>query len=206
MSLPTPRPETHGSNNLPMVLFVCTGNICRSPYMELYFRSLLKALDLTAIDVTSAGTSHVPRHRIAGPMAEILAEAGIESKDFRAKALTAPLIDQATLIITAEISHRAAVVRLQPRSHSKVFTLVQSARLLAHQADGNYPRSGLSALESITQAMAGSRGVAGPSREDEDGIPDPWQHPFADYQLAASIMSEPLRQLAVEISALHQRG
>lgn len=198
-------PEAQNAGHSPLVLFVCTGNICRSPYMELYFRNLLAALELT-IDVTSAGTSHMPGQPIAGPMAEILAEAGIQSKDFRAKALTTSLIDRATLILTAEVSHRAAVVRLQPRAHSKVFTLLQSTRLVRHHADGNYPPNNLSALESITQAMAGSRGLAGPSKEGEDGIPDPWQHPIADYQLAASMMSAPLQELAIEISALRQRG
>lgn len=206
MSLKNQLQETQRANNPQQILFVCTGNICRSPYMELYFKSLLTALDLPSIDIKSAGTSYVPRHRIAEPMAEILSASGIDSNSFESKALTTSLIDRATLILTAEVSHRSAVVRLQPRAHSKVFTLLQSTRLLRHHEDGNYPPNNLTALESITQAMASSRGLAGPSRSVEDGIPDPWQHPISDYQIAASMMSAPLEEIAIEISALRQRG
>ena len=64
------------------VLFVCTGNICRSPMGELLFRMYTAG---TSIEVDSAGTHSLVGHEIDGSSAALLTSAGIDSSAFRSK-------------------------------------------------------------------------------------------------------------------------
>lgn len=189
-------------NFQPTVLFVCTGNICRSPFMEAYFRKLITSLEMTEIRVLSAGTGVTPEHPLDETMVEVFDIYGILAHGFRAKKLTKSLINEATLIVTAETFHRSAVIRLSPSAHAKVFTLLQSERLLAHRPGARYTSNDLPALSAVTVAMARARGVAGPSGGYQDGIPDPWQRPLPVHQKAAALMSKPLQALAIEIAAV----
>lgn len=187
-----------------LILFVCTGNICRSPYMEFYFRQLLSSLNLPNIEVVSAGTGHMPEHHVAEKMAKILQAQGIETDGFRSQPLTKSLVKHSNLIVTAEVAHRAAVLAFYPGAHAKVFTLLQVNRLLEHANHTNKQFNSKLPIDSITRLMANARGVAGPGNYITDNIPDPWRCPTQVYQDSVDLMSGPLERLAMEIS--HQNS
>lgn len=121
------RPEPAPDGPL-RVLFVCTANICRSPYMELRAKDLLGAR--TDVEFTSAGTHGFRAHRVDPTMATVLAERGIADdlvEEFASRRLTRELIEGADLVLTAEASHRAFVLEEVPSAFRKAFTLGQFA-------------------------------------------------------------------------------
>ncbi len=110
------------------VLFVCTANICRSPYME------LRAQALTAgrgdVEFSSAGTHGFRSHHVDATMAVVLVERGIDvdaAEAFASRRLTRDMINEADLVLTAEASHRAFVLEEVPGAFRKAFTLGQFA-------------------------------------------------------------------------------
>ncbi len=117
------------------VLFVCTANICRSPYMELSARHLLG--DDDSISFSSAGTHGFVEHPMDDVMAAALQDAqGIDAAEFRSRPLTRDLLAEADLVITAEASHRSFILDDDPGSFRKVFTLGQLAETLGELEPG----------------------------------------------------------------------
>lgn len=110
------------------VLFVCTANICRSPYMELRARAMVGAS--TDIEFTSAGTHGFRAHHVDATMGVVLAARGIDdeaAEAFASRRLTRDMINEADLVLTAEASHRAFVLEEVPGAFRKAFTLGQFA-------------------------------------------------------------------------------
>jgi sulfate adenylyltransferase len=124
------------------VLFVCTANICRSPYMELATRRLLG--DDASVEVSSAGTHGFVDH----PMSEEMIP-GYESdaEAFRSRPATAALIDEADLVLTAESSHRTYLLEESPAAFRKVFTLGQFAAAVELLSDD--PPGGRALIEEV---------------------------------------------------------
>ncbi len=115
------------------VLFVCTANICRSPYMELRAGAFL-ADDATAIEFASAGTHGFRDHGVDATMAGVLSRRGVSDEQiaaFRSRPLTRQLINAADLVLTAETVHREYVLEEAPGAFRKVFTLGQFADTVA---------------------------------------------------------------------------
>jgi sulfate adenylyltransferase len=105
------------------VLFVCTANICRSPFMELLTRQ--QAGD--TLEVGSAGTHGVDDHPMSEEMADRARERGIDPSGFRSRPLTEDLVGAADLVLTAEAAHRAFVHDEWPAAFRRTFTLGQLA-------------------------------------------------------------------------------
>ncbi|MBE3013291.1 hypothetical protein IL992_29520 [Microbispora sp. NEAU-D428] len=109
------------------VLFVCTGNICRSAMAE---RLTLAALGPgSPILVRSAGT----RARTGWPMAErareVLLRLGADPEGFSSRPLTAEAVADADLVLAASSEHRAEAVALHPRAAACAFTIAEFGAL-----------------------------------------------------------------------------
>ncbi|UZD89810.1 low molecular weight protein-tyrosine-phosphatase [Cognatishimia activa] len=91
------------------VLFVCLGNICRSPSAEGVFREMSTAI------TDSAGTAgwHVGKPPY-GPMQEAAKRRGYDFSDLRARQFTAQDFDRFDLIIGMDASNLADIERLRP--------------------------------------------------------------------------------------------
>lgn len=104
------------------MLFVCTGNTCRSPMAEALFRKIAGDAGLD-LEVRSAGVAAAT----GGPMSEharrVLEDRGIQTEHFRSSAVTEEAIDRADLILTMTASHKETLVRLFPKAADKAFTL-----------------------------------------------------------------------------------
>ncbi len=107
------------------ILFVCTANICRSPFMELTARDL--AGPGATVTFASAGTHGFREHPMDVVMGKALASRGLGNDDFLSQPLTSELIDDADLVLTAEATHRTFILDDHPSSFRKVFTLGQFA-------------------------------------------------------------------------------
>ncbi|MEK5521296.1 low molecular weight phosphatase family protein [Heyndrickxia sporothermodurans] len=100
------------------ILFVCTGNTCRSPMAE----AILKNKKLQNISVKSAGIFAVDGHNASQQAMVVLEENNIEHSH-TSKMLTEEDIQWATLILTMTESHKSSIIESYPFAKEKTFTL-----------------------------------------------------------------------------------
>lgn len=105
----------------PVVLFVCTGNICRSPMVEYMLRDRLRPDSRWR--VISAGVAAAEGFPASEPAVAALREAGIDLRPHRSRLLTRELIDCASLIVVMTALHLAQIRMMNPRAVEKVFLL-----------------------------------------------------------------------------------
>ncbi len=163
------------------VLFVCTGNICRSPAAEFLFRA--RIAPEADVHVSSAGTRGLVDHEVDGPTDLALRELGIDPSGHRARRLDTRMIAESDLVLTASSSHRSIVLQSEPVMMSRVFTLREFARLADaardYAADGSggaVTRDDLVARVALIARMRGTQGPAGPREND---IADPFGAPLS---------------------------
>ena len=186
------------------VLIVCTGNVCRSPFIE---RVLAAALPESAgVVVSSAGTGAL----VGRPM-EPLAAAQTERyagspAGFVARQLVPGLVASADLVLTATRRHRGEVAAMYPKSLSYVFALSDFADIVAAMspedlagagvpgagpdaapgvlgepgADGARPR-----IQALVRAVAARRGLTPPRDAADVDIVDPFRGDEARFEAMA---------------------
>ncbi|TPF85332.1 protein tyrosine phosphatase [Bifidobacterium sp. UTCIF-37] len=124
------------------ILYVCTGNQCRSVMAEYYTRSVLAArgLDNEDLDVRSAGTLHYPPHP-ADPLAiDMLKADGIDANPHVSTPLTADLSRTANLILCFEREQISDLLDQNPLAARKVFLFNDFVNVCSHlHADGPIP-------------------------------------------------------------------
>lgn len=118
-----PFSELEISYNMPQILFVCTGNTCRSPMAELIAEEIIRADDLR-FRTASAGflLEGIP---ISANSGQVLAENGIESGNFRSSLLSDNIIRQSWRIFTMTIEHKRKLIESFPEAASKVYTIAE---------------------------------------------------------------------------------
>jgi len=113
------------------ILFVCSGNTCRSPMAEALARLILSEklgisdmeLERRGISVVSAGSFAMPGARATPQAVQAVKELGADLSHHRSRPLTVELIHQADIIYTMSRSHTHQVISLVPSSTVKVSTL-----------------------------------------------------------------------------------
>jgi protein-tyrosine phosphatase len=94
------------------VLFVCSGNTCRSPLAEALFRRMLDDAGRQDITVESAGTGAYDGAPASEGAFLVGLEAGLDLTGHRARLLDRDLVAQADLILTMSRGHLSRVERL----------------------------------------------------------------------------------------------
>lgn len=111
------------------ILFVCTGNICRSPIAERLAVAYCAARQFEGLRFSSAGTRAVIGSPMHPEAAATLRELGGEVAQFSARQLSPRIASAADLIVTMTMAQRDAVLTLSPRHMKRTFTLVEACRL-----------------------------------------------------------------------------
>lgn len=155
------------------VLVVCTGNVCRSPYIHLRLASELEGL---GIEVTSAGTRAVAGWPVDPGSVALLDAAGIDSMAFRARQLTVDMVEDADLVLTATRAHRRSVVQEAPLGLRKTFALVDFADLVAElQPDDIEHVRGRSHVARVAAAAADRHHLVHARTDEDADIVDPFR-------------------------------
>jgi len=143
------------------VLFVCTGNVCRSPMAELFF---LACAAPGSVEVTSAGLAALVGDPIDTSAAIVLADVGLDPTRHRARQFTPELAMAADLVLAAEREHRDDVIAAVPSAHRRVFTMKEFARLL--------PAAGTGTATEVIARAGLLRGQVGPVPPEADNVRD----------------------------------
>ncbi len=119
------------------ILFVCTGNTCRSPLAEGLFRDMASKEGLD-VEVRSAGVSALDGWPVSENTLKILEEKGISEK-MSSNAISEQWVDWADVILTMTVSHKRNVIGRFPQAVEKTFTLKEyvedDAAVLANIAE-----------------------------------------------------------------------
>ena len=111
------------------ILFVCTGNICRSPTGERLAAAYAAEHGMPELLASSAGTRAVIGHPVHRDAAVVLDALGGDTSGFAARQLTAKIASTADLIIAMTSAHRDIVLETTPRQLRRTFILTEASRL-----------------------------------------------------------------------------
>ena len=103
------------------IVFVCTGNVCRSPMAEYLLRARLGAD--SEWTVSSAGLAAGVGMTASLPAVRVLAEEGIDLTPHRSRPLDRSLVDAATIIVVMTAAHRRQMAFGFPDAMERVFLL-----------------------------------------------------------------------------------
>lgn len=94
------------------ILFVCTGNICRSPLAEALLQRALHERGVEEVSVESAGTGAWDGAPASEGAYLVALERGLDLSGHRARLLTREIVEDAAMILTMARHHRARVHEL----------------------------------------------------------------------------------------------
>ena len=133
------------------ILFVCTGNTCRSPMAEGLLRHMAKQRGLQ-LEVRSAGVAAMPGAPISRHAEAVLRDHQIDDR-ITSSALDRNLVEWADLILTLTGSHKSHVLRTFPEVYERTHTLKE------YVEDDPGVLDDLEELDSLSAALELSRAL-----------------------------------------------
>ena len=183
------------------VLAVCTGNVCRSPYLQVVLGSALEQAAPGGFEVTSTGTG-----ALAGAPADPgtrveLERRGLSAHGIRARQMAAAELEASDLVLTAERSHVEQVLELSPRMLKRTFTLPGFAALLEQLSasgpveslrPGAAPRRTEQRWRRLPEVLSARRGRLG---EPAPEIADPYRRGQEAFRSMAAEIDDSVRRI-----------
>jgi protein-tyrosine phosphatase len=175
------------------VLFVCVGNVCRSPLAQSLLRLRLREElgELSGrVDVTSAGVRAMVGRPMDDMAAAELARLGGSAEDFTARQLTEPVADRAGLVLTATKELRSRVLEEAPGALRRTFTITEFAALVRGESADS--------PESLVRGAAQRRSSA---QVQEYDVPDPIGRGAEVHREAADLVDASVTPIAEALAA-----
>jgi protein-tyrosine-phosphatase len=108
---------------MKIILFVCTGNSCRSPIARGIAAARLPGRWQGKVAFSSAGTAAYDGMKAAENAILVLKEIGIDISRHRARLLTREMVESSTLVVAMARRHKEEILRIAPGSADKVIVL-----------------------------------------------------------------------------------
>lgn len=187
------------------VLFVCTGNICRSPFAELLARQMVGPLPQQSAasgwQFASAGIHGLAGWPMDARMAAQLESRGGSSEGFRARRLTSAIAHEADLLLVMAPEHRIFILDEWSDLVRRTLLLGQAARLAtanpgaseSGRSSGGGTYAGGTSADGTDLVSVLSANPAPPL--SSDAIPDPYLRGAAAAARAAKRIEAALRQV-----------
>ncbi len=193
--------DAGGSPEVFRLLYVCTGNICRSPFAQFHTRFLLGARLgpwAHSFAVHSAGVSAVRGHGMHEDTRALLASRRDhpDVAAFAARQLPDRDVLLADLVLTMTREHRSTVLGDVPRALPTTFTLCEFARLLRsadRSALAALPRAPVARARALVALARDTRGTVPAVPADQDAVPDPVSGGPEAHADAARVIDECVR-------------
>lgn len=182
----TPRPADSFK-----ILFVCTGNVCRSPIAERLTRheldTRLHERAAGRIVVESAGTWGHEGAPMEAHAATVLGEYGVDSGNFAGRELLDEHVVEADLVLTATLDHRAQVISMGHAAGLRTFTLKEFTRLVGSIDPATLPAVGAGPevterARALVRAAAALRGWLLAASPEADEVDDPYGAPIGMFR------------------------
>lgn len=167
------------------ILFVCEGNVCRSP-----LAAALTAVGLhgsaTPIQVRSAGTTALVGQPADPQISELAARLGADLAAHRATQLGTDLLANSQLVLTATRAIRSATVEIYAPAVQYTFTLRQFARIIQTDLAGaQVTPAQFQSVSSLRRFVSKQRWQAAePADPAHDDIVDPYRRSLAVHEQA----------------------
>jgi protein-tyrosine-phosphatase len=182
------------------ILFICTGNTCRSPMAEALLRRMAHQRGLT-LAVRSAGVSTVDGLPVSGNALATLRRRDIEHAG-SSRTLTAEAVNWADLILTMTGNHKRSLLQWHPEAVDKSYTLkefaLQDERVLADIEELEALYTELHMKQVLGQQLTGeerTRLLELERRIPSFDIADPFGGPLSLYESSAAEIEEALSRL-----------
>ncbi len=110
------------------ILFVCTGNICRSAMAEQLLRRMAAQRGL-ALETASAGVAAEPYYQVPAVVHRLLAAEGVPPFEHKARLATREVLRWADVILVMTAAHHDHIVEAYPEFASRTRLLREAAGL-----------------------------------------------------------------------------
>lgn len=116
------------------VLFMCTGNICRSAFADMYLRERLSARGVDDLPVSSAGIQAVVGHDLDSDMAVQARAHGLAGTGHVARQATGRMLRDAQLVVVFGPEHLSWIAQEFPEHLLRTVSLGRTADVLSASA------------------------------------------------------------------------
>jgi protein-tyrosine-phosphatase len=120
---------------LKKLLFVCSGNTCRSPLAEGIAKKIFPEELLKEVEITSAGSSALDGLPASTLAIQVAGKHSVDLTEHKATLLNKSLVTEADLIITMASSHRDTVGVIEPSALEYTYVLTA----LCDEESGDIP-------------------------------------------------------------------
>lgn len=169
------------------VLFVCTGNICRSPMGEALLRHVLHERGCDDVEVASVGTWAYEGQSATREAVETLRKRSIDLSVHRSRATDIEELQEADIIVAMTSVHVREITALSPDVADRIVLMKELREIKPATSP-----EGASAKDKVGALLAGER----PESRRSLDVDDPMGLPIGAYERVAGEIAEGVDVLA----------